>query len=258
MSDLDSARTREASASNLGPRRSAILRGIVLEFVDTAEPVGSKHLQQDLNMDVSSATIRNDMAVLEQLGLIFQPFTSAGRVPTDRGFRTFVDELMEAAEISRELESSLKKGLRQVEDEDESVSRAQRLARLLSGLTEDVSFVLQPTQRRTTIAGLHGLLQEPEAKDLGWVSELFRMLEDPQQFTGLLLRASSQQANGAPVRFVIGSENDSGPLQRCTLVLSSSHDPRTGEPTVVGFVGPTRIDYRRTASFLRALATLLE
>lgn len=258
MSELDAARNQEAAASSLGRRRRAILRGIVLEFVDSAEPVGSKHLLEGLGMDVSSATVRNDMAVLEQLGLIFQPFTSAGRVPTDRGFRTFVDELLEAATLSRELAASLQRGVKQVAAEGDDSVRADRLARLLSGLSEDVSFVSQPERGRTTIAGLHALLEEPEAKDLGWVAELFRLLEDPQQLAASLQAAAQLQRGDDPVSFVIGSENVQGPLQRCTIVLSSSRDPRSGEPTIVGFVGPTRIDYRRTAGFLRSLADLLD
>jgi len=74
-------------------RRQAVLRAIVEGYVATSEPVGSKALSTQYSLGVSPATIRNDMAALEEEGLIAQPHTSAGRVPTDKGYRSFVDHL---------------------------------------------------------------------------------------------------------------------------------------------------------------------
>ena len=81
------------SRSSADDRRLDVLRAIVTQYVATREPVGSKAIAQSHDLGVSSATIRNDMAVLEDAGLIYQPHTSAGRVPTDRGYRVFVDRL---------------------------------------------------------------------------------------------------------------------------------------------------------------------
>src|ERR1022692_2315813 len=77
----------------LDDRKLAVLRAIVEDYVSTNEPVGSKSIVDRHNLDVSPATIRNDMAVLEEQGFIVQPHTSAGRVPTDKGYRLFVDRL---------------------------------------------------------------------------------------------------------------------------------------------------------------------
>ena len=77
----------------LDDRKLAVLRAIVEDYVSTNEPVGSKNLVDRHSLDVSPATIRNDMAVLEEQGFIVQPHTSAGRVPTDKGYRLFVDRL---------------------------------------------------------------------------------------------------------------------------------------------------------------------
>ena len=81
-------------------RRFAVLRAIVADYVATHEPVGSKALVDRHNLAVSSATIRNDMAVLEEEGYIAQPHTSAGRVPTDKGYRLFVDRLSQVKPLS--------------------------------------------------------------------------------------------------------------------------------------------------------------
>lgn len=80
---------------DLSPRRQRILRRIVEEYVATAQPVASELIQRKYEDDVSSATVRNEMAALEELGLIAQPYTSAGRVPTDRGYRVYVERLMD-------------------------------------------------------------------------------------------------------------------------------------------------------------------
>ena len=79
----------------LDERKLTVLRAIVEDYVSTTEPVGSKTLVDRHHFDVSPATIRNDMAVLEELGFIAQPHTSAGRIPTDKGYRLFVDRLVQ-------------------------------------------------------------------------------------------------------------------------------------------------------------------
>ena len=76
-------------------RQKLILKAIIQEFIETAKPIGSKTILLGYNFDVSPATIRSDMATLEKEGLIMQPHTSAGRIPTDLGYRIFVDELAE-------------------------------------------------------------------------------------------------------------------------------------------------------------------
>ena len=77
----------------LDERKAAILRAVVEEYIETAQPVGSGHVTRAPGVKVSSATVRNDMTVLEQEGFLHQPHTSAGRVPTEKGYRFFVDHL---------------------------------------------------------------------------------------------------------------------------------------------------------------------
>src|SRR5258705_12457664 len=84
----------------LDDRNLAVLRAIVEDYVSTNEPVGSRALVDRHNLDVSPATIRNDMAVLEEQGYIVQPHTSAGRIPTDKGYRLFVDKLSAIKPVS--------------------------------------------------------------------------------------------------------------------------------------------------------------
>ncbi|MGO3637721.1 MAG: DeoR family transcriptional regulator, partial [Glutamicibacter arilaitensis] len=83
------------------PRRLDVLRAIVEDYVQSREPVGSKALLDRHNLGVSAATIRNDMALLEEEGLIAAPHTSSGRIPTEKGYRRFVDEIGELKPLSR-------------------------------------------------------------------------------------------------------------------------------------------------------------
>src|SRR5262245_53776714 len=84
---------------NLTPRAARILAALVGEYIETAEPVGSARLAQCAGLNVSSATVRNTLAELEELGYLHQPHTSAGRVPTDRGYRFYVDQLLETPRV---------------------------------------------------------------------------------------------------------------------------------------------------------------
>src|SRR5215471_5786410 len=108
-------------------RRLAVLRAIVQDYVATQEPVGSKALVERHNLGVSPATIRNDMAVLEDEGYIHQPHTSAGRVPTDKGYRLFVDRLSQVKPLSSAERWAIHSFLDGAVDLDDVVARTVRL-----------------------------------------------------------------------------------------------------------------------------------
>ena len=86
------------AAVELSERKHTILRAIIQNYLETGEPVGSRTLSKSTDLKLSSATIRNEMADLEDLGYIFQPHTSAGRIPSDKGYRLYVDMLMQDKE----------------------------------------------------------------------------------------------------------------------------------------------------------------
>jgi heat-inducible transcriptional repressor len=129
-------------------RRFDVLRAIVADFVATKEPIGSKTLVERHNLGVSSATVRNDMAVLEAEGYITQPHTSSGRIPTEKGYREFVDRLDDIKPMStaerRAIQSFLESGV----DLDDVLRRA---VRLLAQLTRQVAVVQYPTLSSSTV-----------------------------------------------------------------------------------------------------------
>ena len=129
-------------------RRFQVLRAIVADYVATHEPVGSKTLVERHALQVSSATIRNDMAVLEDEGYIAQPHTSAGRIPTDKGYRLFVDKLTQVKPMSPGERRAIQSFLSEAVDLDDVLRRA---VRLLSQLTRQIAVVQYPTLIRSTV-----------------------------------------------------------------------------------------------------------
>ncbi|SPM31740.1 heat-inducible transcriptional repressor HrcA [Mycobacterium terramassiliense] len=132
-------------------RRFEVLRAIVADFVSTQEPIGSKSLVERHNLGVSSATVRNDMAVLEAEGYITQPHTSSGRVPTEKGYREFVDRLAEVKPLSSAERSAIQNFLESGVDLDDVLRRA---VRLLAQLTRQVAVVQYPTLSTSTVRHL--------------------------------------------------------------------------------------------------------
>ncbi|QIX28767.1 heat-inducible transcriptional repressor HrcA [Nocardioides sp. JQ2195] len=129
-------------------RRLAVLRAIVEDYVSTEEPVGSRALVERHKLGVSPATVRNDMAALEEEGFIAQPHTSAGRVPTDKGYRLFVDKLTTVKPMSGPEQRAISSFLEGAVDLDDVV---QRSVRLLAQLTRQVAVVQYPTLSRSTV-----------------------------------------------------------------------------------------------------------
>jgi heat-inducible transcriptional repressor len=132
----------------LDDRKLAVLRAIVQDYVSTMEPVGSKSLVDRHHLDVSPATIRNDMAVLEEQGYITQPHTSAGRIPTDKGYRLFVDRLSGIKPLSSAERRAIETFLAGAYDLDDVVLRT---VRLLAQLTRQVALVQYPSLTRSRI-----------------------------------------------------------------------------------------------------------
>jgi heat-inducible transcriptional repressor len=132
----------------LDDRKANILRVVVEEYIDTAQPVGSAHVAADPGVRVSSATVRNDMAVLEQEGYLVQPHTSAGRIPTEKGYRFFVDRL-QATQLQGADAQQVRAFFANAHGELEQM--LQDTSRLLAGLTHYTAVVVAPGHQAATI-----------------------------------------------------------------------------------------------------------
>lgn len=143
----------------LDKRKSYILATVVYEYIATAEPVGSQTLTQKYNLGVSSATVRNEMAELEAGGYLVQPHTSAGRIPSDAGYRTYVDRLMQPEELATEERRRIRDELRDASHElDEIIDHTTRL---LGRLSNNLAFVTKPHQETQTFRHIQLIYLSP-------------------------------------------------------------------------------------------------
>src|SRR3954453_23570427 len=137
--------------SMLDERKTTILRAVVEEYIETAQPVGSGHIAPAVS--VSSATVRNDMVALEQEGYLQQPHTSAGRVPTEKGYRYFVDSLTAPGQLRANQTQQVRTFFDKAHGELEQM--LLDTSRLLSGLTEHTAMVIGPPHEAATIRSIH-------------------------------------------------------------------------------------------------------
>ena len=186
----------------LDDRKLEVLRAIVEDFVSTNEPVGSRALAERHGLGVSPATVRNDMAALEDEGYITHPHTSAGRIPTDRGYRLFVDRLSSVKPLSSPERRAIQSFLEGAVDLDDVV---RRTVRLLSQLTHQVAVVQYPSLSRSSVRHLEIVHLAPNRlllvliTDTGRVEQ--RVLQLPAELSdddvGQLRQAFGQRLHGA-------------------------------------------------------------
>ncbi len=138
--------------AELDRRKAAILEAVVSEYIGTAQPVGSSHVAQAPGVQVSSATVRSEMVALEHEGYLVQPHTSAGRIPTDKGYRFFVDHLTEPGVLGPAQHLKVSQFFDQVHGEMEQV--LERASGLLSELTSCAAVVMGPSHDTATIRSI--------------------------------------------------------------------------------------------------------
>ena len=216
-------------------RRLAVLRAIVEDYVATEEPVGSKALVERHGLGVSPATVRNDMAALEDEGYITQPHTSAGRVPTDKGYRLFVDRLTTVKPMSVAEKRAISTFLDGAVDLDDVVSRS---VRVLSQLTRQVAMVQYPTLSRSTVRHIELVLLAPNRLltvlilSTGRVEQ--RVVELGSDLTDLTLADLRNRLNAAAAGEVIADAVNA--LRACVPPKDDGHTAAVVETLVDAMV----------------------
>lgn len=236
---------------DLTDRQKAILFAIIEEYAEMAAPVGSVTLAKVF--DVSSATIRSEMARLEELGLIAQPHTSAGRIPTDAGYRLYVNDLAEHAdEISAIDDKTLDRSAYAIEVRVNSQSRADSAIRgavdSLVELTGNLG--LATIGNQLYLAGISRLFTQPEFSDNSRVRAVAKLLDNLEPW----LR---EAAPGKPLNIFIGQENPIGKTSGVSLIISKFRSPFS-DKSYIGVLGPTRQNYSRVMSLVRHAGNVLE
>ncbi|MEI7697780.1 MAG: heat-inducible transcriptional repressor HrcA [Actinomycetes bacterium] len=204
----------------MSSRRLEILRAIVDEYVATQEPVGSKSIADRHGLGISPATIRNEMAILEDEGLIKQPYTSAGRIPTDRGYRVFVDQLAQVKPLSGPERRAIETFLEGALDLDDVVLRT---VRLLADVTKQVAVVQYPSMVKSRVRHIELVSLTPARlmmvliTDSGRIEQ--RVIELTQDVSEHFLQTLRTQLNSAMMghRLPEVADRISGILESYTL-----------------------------------------
>lgn len=233
--------------NQISPRQAKILAAIVKENCDTGQPVASADLVEKYDFNVSSPTIRNEMQALEKSGYISQPHTSSGRVPTDKGFRYFVNQLMDKFKLSLKEQESLKRELMKLQMAHMEMGR--RIAKLLSEHSQQASFALFPEDVSTV--GLSNILDNPAlpAED---AKEIAKFFDDIDQYADQMI--TDYGGKGPEAR--IGKEITLSKKSDYSMIVSGLKLP-SGKKGVIGLIGPKSMKYEKNLSLMEYIAKLL-
>ena len=225
------------SRDSRSDRRDLILSAIIEDFISTSMPVGSRKIVQEWNIKVSPATIRNEMALLEEEDFIFSPHTSSGRIPTCKGYRKFVDNFLDFEKDKKKITRVFEKKL-----EEKKISRLENeifdIVALLAEITGEVSFATLP-KKRTFYLGISKILKKPEfILSPEKSSEIVEVLEGGDEFIDFL---ESLPLSPKEIKIIIGEENIIPQIKSCSLLFCQYQ--KYNYSSFLGVIGPTRMKY---------------
>ena len=231
-------------------RQAKILAAIVEQYAEIASPVGSVMLAKLFG--VSSATIRSEMARLEDMGLIEAPHTSAGRIPTDKGYRYYVNGITDA-QLTEEAPNAIDRSARAIEAHVNShLDKSDRAIRSavdsLVELTGNLGFATIGSE--LYMSGIGTLFSQPEFIENRHVQAVARLLDNIEPW---LREAAPNHA----LNVFIGSENPIGKTSGATLIISKFSSPYS-DRSYIGVIGPTRQNYARTMQLVKRAGEMLE
>lgn len=232
----------------LTSRQAKILAAIVKENCESSQPVASADLVEKYQFSVSSPTIRNEMQALEKLGYISQPHTSSGRVPTDKGFRYFVNELMDRVKLTLKEQEQLKKEMIKLQLMHMELGR--RIAKVISEHSQEASFALFGDEVSTV--GLSNILENPAlpAEDAKEIAKFFDQIDEHAE---KILQDYSGEVK--PKTF-IGKELALSKKSDYSMIVSGLQLP-SGKKGVIGLIGPKSMKYEKNLSLMEYIAKLL-
>ena len=204
----------------LTERQKKILSAVVKEYTETAIPAGSRVIVNKYSFNLSPATIRNEMVELDRQGYLYQPHVSAGRIPTDKGYRYFVDAIMEDRELTLEEQKKLQKELLKLKAENTRLNRT--VVKLLSALSGNLA--------------ISGVIDKNEFYDFG-MDEILEKLS-------------------GETKIFIGKENPIREIKNCSMVVSP-YKTKRGERGILAIIGPKRMEYARNKSLVDYMKKLL-
>lgn len=237
--------------TNEQERKDTILEIVVDKYIQTATPVSSGYIAQEFHLDLSPATIRNILADLEEEGYLMHPHTSAGRMPTELGYRYYVDHLMHEINLLEEEKTRIRQ---------EYNKEVKDLETLLDKTTQVLSDVTQYTTiisvdgwgNKIFCRGTSHVIGYPDINDLNKIKSIIRTLEEKEWIVEVINRNIEER-----VKIFIGHETACEEMDHCSLVISRYQVPQ-GLSGRIAVLGPTCMNYERVVSALDYFAGLMK
>jgi transcriptional regulator of heat shock response len=236
----------------LSERKLKIMQAIVSDFIATAEPVGSRSLSRKYELGISPATIRNEMADLEDMGYLTHPHTSAGRVPSDKAYRLYVNSLMDAYEIpdeqKRKIRIALKENLTELE---KTIRHASEVLSELTNLTSFATVGDDDDTARLFLEGMSRIFLHPEFNSFERTRHFLEMVDRKDDLK------ESLSKRGEGITITIGDENESEIMPDSSIITATYH---VGGKYVgkLGVIGPTRMRYGEITSVIDYMTQNIE
>lgn len=246
MSDIQKITQRPDTAKALSGRQAKILAAIVKDYCESSKAVSSKDLVHKYGFELSAATIRNEMQALEKAGLIMHQHTSSGRIPTDDGFRYFINQLMEHVRLSSREQELLRNEVLKLQVINAEIGR--RLTKLLAAHTQQASFAILPEE--TSAVGISNLLDNKQlpAED---AKEIARFFDNIDEYADQLVK---DYGDKKPQAF-IGRELKLSKHSDYSMIVTGVQLPE-GKKGVVGLIGPKSMKYQKNLSVLEYISKL--
>lgn len=236
--------------AELTDRQTRILKAVIEEYMETAEPVGSQTIEKKYELGISPATIRNEMVKLTETGYLKQPHTSAGRTPSPQAFKFYVDQLMEEKKLSVADEVAAKEKVWDVRfDFDKLMHEATR------ALAEQTRALAVAATKEGNIyhAGSANILEMPEFYDIDVTRTVLSLVEEVGRIQALFTKAFGE----GPIHLLLGEELGYDYLEPCGMVFThfEAGPKRSGS---LGVIGPNRLNYPMVIPTLRYFGSLIE
>lgn len=233
---------------DLTERQKKLLRAIIENYIETAEPVGSETIEKEAGLGVSPATIRNEMVRLTALGYLKQPYTSAGRIPTSMGMKFYVDQLMEEKSLSLKDEVAIKEELAHPEESFDKLLK--HTAKVLANQTRSLA-VATDDQGEIYASGMANILDMPEFYDIDITRTVLSMLDKVE----LLNQVFGMLPPQDQIKILFGEELGVPYLEPCGFVVVRYTAPH--HRGVLGVIGPSRLNYPVVIPTMKYFAHLL-
>ena len=234
----------------MNTRQQKILTSTIEEYTNTAIPVSSDVLVKKYQIKASPATIRNDMVKLEKDGFLYQPHISAGRIPTDEGYRYFVEEIMKDRELTITEQKKLQAELLKLKAKNTRLERT--VVKLLSGFSGALAFTGASNKEEFFESGMRSLIDQPEFKNIDEICKLAEVLDVvDEKFENIAKDLKENET-----KIYIGKENPIDGISNCSMVVSS-YKLKGGEKGILALIGPKRMKYAKNKSLIEYMKKLL-